>query len=124
MDRGIGFAAGGLAFIATHAIEVLLWAAWFGGAHDPWFLNSGRAIVFTMGCLFGASVIGGLIGLSGLAIAAGAAVTMALVLFVRGGSTIFPIVLAFGWAVIAVSSLLGAWLGKEAAGLVRRRSDS
>jgi hypothetical protein len=123
-DRGFGVAYGLLTFAGAHAIETALWAAAFGGAHDPWFLNSGRAIVFTMACLFGTSVVAGLLGVPGLPITAGAVTAMVAVLFWNGGSTIFPIVLAAGALLIAFSCLLGAWLGKEVAGLLRRRRDS
>ena len=52
MARWLGFVIGLLAFSLAHAIEVAKWAPWFGGAHAPWFLNSGRAIAFTLGvCL-------------------------------------------------------------------------
>lgn len=119
-DRGCGFALGLLTFVGAHAIEVALWTAWFGAAHDPWFLNSGRAIVFTMACLFGVSAIGGGLGLSGFAMTAGAATAMAGVLMWNGGSTIFPIVLGVGGLLVAGSCVLGAWLGKEIAALRRR----
>jgi len=111
--RCFGFAVGLLTFVAAHAIEVAKWAAWFGGAHAPWFLNSGRAVIFTLGCLFVASLIAGTLRWSGAALAAGAATAMTAVLFFGGGSTIFPIVLAAGGLLIAATSLLGSWLGSE-----------
>ena len=89
------------------------WAAWFGGAHAPWFLNSGRAVIFTLGCLFVASLIAGILRWSGAALATGAATAMTAVLFFGEGSTIFPIVLAAGGLLIAATSLLGSWLGSE-----------
>src|SRR5476651_934093 len=92
--RWAGFAIGLLSFTASHAIEVAMWDSWFGGTHDPWFLNSGRAAAFTMGCLFAASSVAGGLRLSGWPIGAGAVMAMAAVLMWGGGSTIFPIVLA------------------------------
>src|SRR5258706_1386442 len=86
------FSIGAIAFATSHEFEGILWTIWFGGAHDPWFLNSGRAIVFTMACLFAASVVSGILGLSGLMFAAGGITAMAIVLILRGGSTLFPIV--------------------------------
>ncbi len=117
-QRGTGFIAGLLIFVAAHGVEVLKWAVWFGGAHDPWFLNSGRAVAFTMGCLFVGSVASGWLRLSGLMIAAGAATAMTVVLFVKdeGPGTIFPIVIAVGTVCILAISLLGAWLGGEIRG--------
>lgn len=114
-QRGAGFAAGLLIFVAAHEVEVLKWAAWFGGAHEPWFLNSGRAVAFTMACLFVGSLTSGWLRLSGLMIAAGAAAAMTAVLFLKEGGpgTIFPIVIAAGTVCILAITLLGAWIGGE-----------
>ena len=74
--RGVAFAVGALAFVAAHAIVVAKWPVWFGGMHEPWFLNSGRAVAFTAALFFAVGVTGGLLDLSGLLIAAGAFVAM------------------------------------------------
>jgi hypothetical protein len=113
--RAVGFAAGLLTFAAAHAVEVLKWAAWFGNAYEPWFLNSGRAVAFTMACLFVTSLISGWLRLSGLMIAAGAATAMAAVLFLKEGGpgTIFPIVIVAGSFFILATSMLGVWIGGE-----------
>ena len=116
MARWLGFVIGLLAFSLAHAIEVAKWALWFGGAHAPWFLNSGRAIAFTLGCVFAASLLAGVLRLSGAMIAAGAATAMAFVLLLGGSGTIVPIVLAAGGLMLAAASLLGAWLVLELAG--------
>jgi hypothetical protein len=113
VGRCLGFAIGLLTFVGAHAIEVAKWASWFGGAHAPWFLNSGRAVIFTLGCLFVASLVAGILRWSGVAFAAGAVTAMTAALFFGEGSTIFPIVLASGGLFIAVTSLLGSWLGSE-----------
>ena len=52
-------------------------------AHEPWFLNSGRAVAFTTACLFVTSLISGWLRLSGLMIAAGATTAMTVVLFLK-----------------------------------------
>jgi hypothetical protein len=119
--RGVGFAAGLVTFVAAHEVEVLKWAAWFGNVHDPWFLNSGRAVVFTMACVFVSSLIAGWLRLSAFMVAAGAAVAMTVVQFLKegGSGTIFPIVIAVGAAFILAVSLLGVWIGGEIRGLVR-----
>jgi hypothetical protein len=111
--RWPAFAVGLLTFVGAHAIEVAKWAAWFGGAHAPWFLNSGRAVVFTLGCLFVVSVIAGVLRWSGVAVAAGSTTAMTAVLLFGDAGTIFPIVLASGGLFIAATSLLGSWLGSE-----------
>ena len=113
MTRWFGFAIGAAAFAAAHGIEVLMWSAWFGGVYAPWFLNSGRAVAFTLGVLFAAGLVGGLRRLPGPMIAAGAAAAMAGVLVWNGAGTIFPIVLAGGGALILASTMLGAWIGRE-----------
>jgi hypothetical protein len=112
-DRAVGFVAGLLTFVAAHEVEVLKWAAWFGSVHDPWFLNSGRAVAFTMACLFVSSLIAGWFRLSGFMFAAGATTAMIVVLFLKEGGpgTIFPIVIAIGTAFILVISMLGVWIG-------------
>jgi hypothetical protein len=113
--RAVGFAAGLLTFGAAHAVEVLKWAAWFGNAYEPWFLNSGRAVAFTMACLFLTSLISGWLRLSALMIAAGAATAMIAVLFLKEGGpgTIFPIVIVAGSVLILAITILGAWIGDE-----------
>jgi hypothetical protein len=120
-DRGVGFAAGLMTFVAAHEVEALKWAAWFGSVHDPWFLNSGRAVAFTMACLLVSSLIAGWLRLSGLMFAAGAATAMTAVLFLKQGGpgTIFPIVIVVGTLLMLAVSLLGAWLGGEIRGLAR-----
>ena len=123
-NRGWGFVWGLVAFALAHGIEVAAWTRWFGARHDPWFLNSGRALAFTIGWLFVSGLIGGALRLPGLAITAGAAAGMVAALAWNGGSTIFPIVLTIGGLSIAFACLLGAWIGKELAGLTRGRSHS
>jgi hypothetical protein len=113
MARSLGFVIGLLTFTGAHAIEVAKWVPWFGAVHAPWFLNSGRAIVFTLGCVFAASLVAGVLQLSGVTIAAGAATAMTLILLLRDNGTIVPIVLGAGGLMIAAVSLLGAWLGSE-----------
>ena len=112
-DRGLAFVLGLMTFLSAHIVSVAMWSVWFGGTHDPWFLNSGKAAAFTMGWLFGVSLIGGVLGLPGLMVAAGAATAMAIALMWVGGSTIFPIVLVGGGALILVSTMLGAWIGSQ-----------
>ena len=95
----------------------------FGGEHEPWFLNSGKAVAFTLACVFVAGAAGGGLGLPGLAIAAGSFVALTLVLFVKEGGpgTIFPIVMTVGGLFVMGSSALGAWIGTEIRREVRRR---
>ena len=116
MRRCLAFSLGLITFAAAHGIEVARWSAWFGGAHQPWFLNSGQATVFTLGILFVVCVIAGRRRLSGFMIAAGACVAMVLILFLSEGGpgTIFPIVLAAGALLIVAVTLLGSWLGSLA----------
>jgi len=121
MARSVSFIVGLLAFLAIHAIEVITWSRWFGGAHEAWFLNSGRAIAFTLSCLFAVSVAVGAARLSGLLMAAGAIAAMTGVLLLGVGSTIFPIVLTMGGIFILGPVTLGAWIGREIEGLFRRR---
>ena len=97
-NRLIGFALGALAFLAAHGVEIAMWSTAFGGEHEPWFLNSGTAVAFTLACVFVAGAAGGALGLPGLAVAAGSFVALTTVLFVKEGGpgTIFPIVMTVG----------------------------
>jgi hypothetical protein len=115
------FALGFLTFIGAHVIEATLWQRWFGGAHLPWFLNSGRAVAFTMSGMFVVSMIATARSdrpvAQGLHVAAGGVTAMAVVLLVTGQGTLFPMVLAIGSGLVIVSSVIGAWVG----GAVSRR---
>jgi hypothetical protein len=117
MRHVVGFIAGGVAFVAAHAIEASHWPDWFQGRYAPWFLNSGRAVLFTVAVLTLASVVVAALSRSsqparGFAFAGGAFVAMTVLLFVSPGpGTIFPIVLAVGGAVLLCSSVAGAWAG-------------
>jgi hypothetical protein len=129
MTRWIRFAVGFLTFLAAHAVEVREWSAWFGGAHPPWFLNSGRAIVFTLGCVCAFSGLMALFSASvsrvrGITFAAGSFIAMTAVLFLQqgGAGTIFPIVMVVGGVLILVSSALGAFIATEIRMAVRGRT--
>lgn len=117
MRHAIGFIGGGMAFAAAHAIEASHWSDWFRGQYEPWFLNSGRAMLFTMAVLTLASVAIAALNRSsqpvrGIAIGGGAFVTMTVLLFASPGpGTLFPIVLAAGGATLLCSSVAGAWVG-------------
>jgi hypothetical protein len=115
ISRAAGFTIGLVAFAGTHLIEAVMWNAWFGGAHRPWFLNSGPALALTLTCLFGVSLIAGTVRVSGLMIAGGACTAMALIMFFRegGAGDIFPVVLVAGALAIAAATLVGSWLGTE-----------
>jgi hypothetical protein len=126
MNRGWIAAAGAAAFLAAHGIEAALWTAWFqpGGGTSAWFLNTGRAALFTAACLALAGVIvgtrcaGGSRSVAqGLWLALGALAAMTAVLLSSGPGTLFPIVLAFGAGIAAVAGVAGVSLGA----LIRRR---
>lgn len=112
--------AGGLTFLATHAVEIEAWP-WFdpAGASAPWFLNAGRAVAFTAGSLVLVGAGAGAIASSssqaaivrGGYIAAGAIMAMTVALFARGAGTLFPIALVFGAVVAITSSVCGALVG-------------
>lgn len=116
---------GGAAFLAAHALEVYRWHDWFDPSNKfgPWFLNSGNAITLTSATVAGAAALSAMLwarsgrraSWQSLEVAGGAALAMAITLFVTGPGNIFPIVLAIGTMLLTVSSLLGAWLGFAAA---------
>ncbi len=106
-------AIGAATFLVAHAIEAAAWG-WFGGAHAPWFLNSGRAVAFTATCFFVAGALAGAFIDRGTPvrlgawIAGGGIVAAAIVLFWRvGPGNLFPIALAVGALVLVASSVAG-----------------
>jgi len=113
----VGFAIGAAVFAAAHALEARYWSDWFNGAYEPLFLNSGRAILFTLGLLSMASALTTALASSprqgGLAICGGAFVAMTVVMFSGPGpGNLFPIAIAFGGVALFCSILTGAWAGK------------
>ncbi len=126
MFRLKSFVLGAVTFLAAHLVQVSRWATWFepDASHPAWFLNSGRAVGFTFGCLFLSSAV-----VSALAdherqtvfrseanVFAGSVVSMLIVLFASGPGSIFPIVIVFGAAVILVGIVAGAFAGWPLAG--------
>jgi hypothetical protein len=124
MRHVAGFIAGGVAFAAAHAIEASHWSDWFEGQYAPWFLNSGRALLFTVAVVALISVAIGALNraqrpVRGIAIGGGACAAMAVLLFLSPGpGTIFPIVLAVGGVALLGSSIAGAWAGT----VIRRKA--
>jgi hypothetical protein len=80
-------------------------------------LNAGGALAFTAACVLVAGVLAAGRSRSwlanGIAVAAGAAAAMAVVLFTLPGGpgTIFPIVLLSGTVVLMLSGVAGAGIG-------------
>jgi hypothetical protein len=107
---------GAATFLATHAVVVRKWATWFDGQHEPWFLNSGRAVGFTALCLLVAGLVASAswarrrddVMAHGATVAAGAVLAMTVVLITAGPGTIFPIVIVFGGMVVLFSSAIGS----------------
>ncbi len=109
---------GAAAFLIAHTIERFLWARFFsaGNAALPaWFLNSGRAVLFTAICLAIAGLVVGAMArdrrelLAGAAnVAGGGIVAMIVALFTGGPGTIFPLVIIAGGALVIAGSFAGA----------------
>jgi hypothetical protein len=128
-----GLLLGAFAFFASHQVIVLKWTAWFAGdaRYVPWFLNDGNvAIVFTGGILFAASVLASGLWAEkndslvyGVNVAAGAFVTMTVVIFtLKGGpGTLFPIALAMGGWLTFVATFTGALIVWPLKHVSRRR---
>jgi hypothetical protein len=109
---------GAATFLATHVIVFSYWTTWFGGQHEPWFLNSGRGVAFTMLSLLVAASLASVLWardrnaamVHGLNVAAGAVLAMIVVLIVVGPGTIFPIVIVFGGIIALFSTGIGSLL--------------
>lgn len=121
MIRWRSFVLGGLTFTAAHLVQVAAWRPWFqpSGDYSPWFLNSGRAAALVVVCLFASGLLSSAfarwtrqesIVQSGF-IAAGAVIAMTVVLLVTGLGSLFPIALAIGAAIAALSSMAGGMTG-------------
>jgi hypothetical protein len=110
---------GAATFVASHRIEVARWGSWFGGEHAPWFLNDGsRAVLFTTGCLFVATLITGILWARGKQdaivhggnVAAGAVVAMTVLVFAAPGGpgNLFPIAIAIGGFIVVLSAAVAS----------------
>ena len=126
--RAVRVGIGLLTFVAAHLVLVARWTTWFHGQFEPWFLNSGSAVAFTLGSVGVSSFLVALCSASanrvwGITFAAGASVGMTLVLFLHpgGAGSIFPIVMAVGGGFILLSSVLGAFVGAETRRVLRGR---
>ena len=107
--------AGALAFLVADAVEATYWG-WFAGNVQvtPWFLNAGRAVLFTGLCVFAVAVaVGATVrrplekALLCVCVTGGACAAMAGVLFMRGPGNIFPIVLVIGGGSLFVFAASG-----------------
>lgn len=115
MMRWSSLVLGAAAFLAAHAVEVVMWTAWFSPQFKPFFTNSGRSIAFTAACALIAGLVAGTrakdqrdVLIHAGNVAAGAAIAMTAALFWVGPGNLFPIVIALGSAILAVCSFLGA----------------
>lgn len=114
-------AVGVAAFLAAHFLEVAAWSAFGAPAHEPWFLNSGRAVLVTVVLLFLTSAAIGWRTRQpwpgpASRVTAGAGVAALGVAFVTGPGTLFPIVVVAALAVIAIAVFAGTCVGFTFAG--------
>ena len=115
MLRWTSLVLGATAFLTAHAVEVIMWTAWFSPEFKPFFANSGRAVAFTTACVLIAGLLAGLLArdrrdalIHAGNVTAGAAIVLTCVLFWAGPGTLFPIVIVLGIVIVAVGSFLGA----------------
>ena len=106
-------AIGAAVFVLSHAIEAAAWSV-FAGAFAPWFLNSGRAVLFTAALFFVAGIVVGVftdrsrcvefglfLGLGGVS-----ASVVGLSWWIGAGN-LFPIVILVGALVLGLASVAG-----------------
>ncbi len=124
--------SGGGAFLLSHALVVFGWASFApGGAYRPWFLNAGRAVLFTAIWLLAAAAVDAAIAAStrrdavvrGANVAAGAVVAMVIVIVAIGPGTLFPIALVIGAVIAAIERRLGSAHRVERATEASRRRE-
>jgi hypothetical protein len=109
---------GAAAFLVAHTIERFMWASFFSAGdavHPAWFLNSGRAALFTALSVAVAGVVVGAMARDRRELFAGAAnaagggiVAMIVALFVSSPGTIFPLVILIGGALVIAGTFAGA----------------
>src|SRR5215471_5914720 len=133
MRRVILILIGAATFLAVHRAIVASWQSAFdsASAFAPWFLNSGKAILwmilafavvgFSAFVFVGRRTAGAWFDI-GATTATGGGIPMIFVLFgMRGGpGTIFPIVIVGGWLFLLAGSLTGAAVGWAGTRLVAR----
>jgi hypothetical protein len=111
---------GGAAFLLSHVLMVFSWASFSPGAgYRPWFLNAGRAVLFTAIWLLAAAAVDSALAAStrrdalvrGANVAAGAFLAMVIVIVAAGPGTLFPIALAIGAAIALICAVSGALVG-------------
>jgi hypothetical protein len=119
-------AIGAATFVVAHIIEASLWG-FFGGAHQAWFLNSGRAVAFTAACFFTAGLLVGAAGgrtapmRHGVFLGLGGLLAAMVVLFTRvGAGNLFPIALTIGAVLLMASSVAGLIASRAARRLSAR----
>src|SRR5215210_1530226 len=107
MIRWTSVLLGAAAFLAAHTVLIATWT-WAGPEWTPWFLNSGRAVLLTMGFVVAAGLRVGAFAhdrretlVRTANVAAGAISAMILVLFaVVGIGRLFPLAIVLGSMVI------------------------
>ncbi|MBP7147873.1 MAG: hypothetical protein KBD01_10040 [Acidobacteria bacterium] len=111
----VSFALGLGVFLLLQLLLVLTWELVFAWAevHEPWFLNSGKALVSSCAFIFICTVVILLARRRSsiadvLALTAGIVLGSAIVLVSLGAGNIWPLVLIFGSVLCTVSVVLGA----------------
>lgn len=118
------FTGGFAGFMAAHVVEAAKWTDWFRGQYRPWFLNSGRAVAFSVACVLAASAVTALRWdrplAAGLPAAAGAISALIGVLLLSGDpGSIFPIVLAMGGVIVTAAAYAGTLMAAGVRALSR-----
>jgi hypothetical protein len=113
--RWPSLALGALTFMAAHAVEVVMWTSWFGGAWRPFFMNAGQAVAFTGAGFLVAGFLAGVVAtdrqdalIHAGNLTAGGSVAMTVILFRNGPGTLFPIAIVIGIYILGLGSYLGA----------------
>ncbi len=119
-----GVCAGAATFLAVQIPLLLGSDVPAGASGSGWFLDSAANIrAITTAMLIGAAVLAAVLSrvlTNALGFWAGASGAMAVVLFATGAGNLFPIVLAFGAAFLAVATAAGT-VGEAAVQLLWRR---
>lgn len=112
--------AGAAAFAAAHLIQSALWSS-LDGAHQPWFLNSGKAALLTGACFFAVRAALGVsmgsprpVGDAVLVAFGGVLASIIVLFWLVGAGTLFPVALAIGALVLVASSVAGSGFGRLA----------
>ncbi|MEI6245121.1 MAG: hypothetical protein WCQ64_08740 [Acidobacteriota bacterium] len=119
MARWRALLSGAAAFLLAHIIERARWTTWFTDAQSlvPWFTNSGRAVGFTVACVFVAALLSGRRERDrdewmwhAAYVSGGSVAALVVALIASDAGTIAPLVVIVGGALVTAGAYAGSFV--------------